>query len=65
MQNSALAISGKPDFLPTTARVLCESPHLRGFGQVFVLQQRSRDVLVSIGAGGMTWLVAVVPRSVE
>ena len=31
MQNSALAISGKPDFLPTTARVLCESPHFGHF----------------------------------
>jgi hypothetical protein len=35
MQNSALAISGQPDFLPTTARVLCESPHLRRFWVVF------------------------------
>ena len=31
MQNSASCISGEPDFLPTTAGSLCESPHLGCF----------------------------------
>ncbi len=39
MQLSAFIIFGEPDFLPTTAQLLCRTPHLRLKMPVFRLQQ--------------------------
>jgi hypothetical protein len=35
VQLSASGISASPDFLPTTAEVLCGNPHFRHFQPVF------------------------------
>jgi hypothetical protein len=65
MQNSASAICGSPDFLPTTVRVLCRNPQNRqktdknrlrmtagGIGTV-ALQMRGADGRRTAGMAGL------------